>query len=105
LLNERLIPVSRMKEYGKPPRILPRSPGHFKEWFDACKGGKPAGANFDWAGPMTEVVLLGNVALRPELREKLTHTKLYWDGENMKFTNVPEANEYLQREYRKGWTL
>jgi hypothetical protein len=51
------------------------------------------------------VVLLGNVALRAELREKLTGTKLYWDGENMKFTNVPEANEYLHRQYREGWTL
>jgi predicted dehydrogenase len=105
LLNERLIPESRMADYGKPPQLLPRSPGHFKEWIDACKGGKPAGANFDWAGPMTEVVLLGNVALRPELRGKLTQTKLYWDGENMKFTNVPEANDYLHRQYRQGWVL
>ena len=105
LLNERLIPVSRMKEYGKPPQVLPRSPGHFKEWIDACKGGKPARANFDWAGPLTEVVLLGNVALRPELKEKLTRTKLYWNSEDMKFTNMPEANEYLHRQYRQGWTL
>lgn len=105
LLNERLIPESRMKEYGKPPEVLPRSPGHFEEWINACKGGEPARANFDWAGPMTEVVLLGNVALRRELREKLTETKLYWDGPNMSCTNVPEANEYLRREYRKGWTL
>jgi predicted dehydrogenase len=105
LLNERLIPESRMKDYGKPPQMLARSPGHFKEWIDACKGGKAARANFDWAGPLTEVVLLGNVALRPELREKLTQTKLYWDGENMKFTNVTEANEYLHRQYRQGWTL
>ncbi|MHC4186496.1 MAG: gfo/Idh/MocA family oxidoreductase, partial [Planctomycetota bacterium] len=64
-----------------------------------------ARANFDWAGPMTEVVLLGNIALRRELREKLTQTKLYWDGPNMRCTNVPEANEYIRREYRKGWTL
>ncbi|MHC4497819.1 MAG: Gfo/Idh/MocA family protein [Planctomycetota bacterium] len=105
LLNERLIPESRMKEYGKPPRVLPRSPGHFKEWIDACKGGEPARANFDWAGPLTEIVLLGNIALRRELREKLTQTKLYWDGPNMRCSNVPEANEYIRREYRKGWTL
>ncbi|MHC4475408.1 MAG: Gfo/Idh/MocA family protein [Planctomycetota bacterium] len=105
LLNERLIPESRMTEYGKPPQLLPRSPGHFEEWIDACKGGKPAGANFDFAGPMTEVVLLGNVALRPELREELARTKLHWDGENMKFTNMPEANDYLRRQYREGWVL
>jgi hypothetical protein len=94
-----------MKEYGKPPQMIPRSPGHFEEWINACKGGEPARANFDWAGPMTEVVLLGNIALRRELREKLTQTKLYWDGPNMRCTNVPEANEYIRREYRKGWTL
>jgi len=105
MLNERLIPESRMKEYGKPPEMIRRSPGHFEEWIAACKGGEPARANFDWAGPMTEVVLLGNVALRRELREKLTETKLYWDGPNMRCTNVPEANEYIRREYRKGWTL
>jgi predicted dehydrogenase len=105
LLNERLIPESRMKEYGKPPQMIPRSPGHFEEWINACKGGEPARANFDWAGPMTEVVLLGNVALRRELREKLALTKLYWDGPNMRCTNIPEANECLRREYRKGWTL
>ncbi|MHC4649011.1 MAG: hypothetical protein ACYTBJ_26455 [Planctomycetota bacterium] len=105
LLNERLIPESRMKEYGKPPQVLPRSPGHFEEWISACKGGEPARANFDRAGPMTEVVLLGNIALRRELREQLTRTKLYWDGPNMRCTNVPEANEYIRREYRKGWTL
>lgn len=105
LLNERLIPESRMKEYGKPPQVIPRSPGHFKEWIDACKGGAPARANFDWAGPMTEVVLLGNVALRRQLREKLMQTKLYWDGPNMRCTNIPEANDYVRREYRKGWTL
>jgi len=105
MLEYRLIPESRSKEYGKPPLVLPRSPGHFVEWIEACKGGKPAGSNFDHAGTLAEVVLLGNVALRPELREKLTRTKLLWDGPNMKITNVPEANEYLRREYRKGWTL
>jgi len=105
MLEHRLIPESRGKEYGKPPQVLPRSPGHFVEWIEACKGGKPAGSNFDHAGPLAEVVLLGNVALRPELRETLTRTELLWDGPSMKFTNVPEANEFLHREYREGWTL
>lgn len=87
-----------MKEYGVPPKILPRSPGHHREWIDACKGGPAAGANFDHAGPLTEMVLLGNIAIR-------TGRKLYWDAENFKITNVPEANNLLHYEYRKGWTL
>ena len=106
MLEHRLIPEARQKEYGKPPQMLPRSPGHFIEWIEACKGGQPAGSNFvDHAGLLAEVVLLGNVALRPELKEKLTRTKLYWDGPSMKITNVPEANNFLRREYRNGWTL
>jgi predicted dehydrogenase len=54
ILGGRLIPEARMKEYKKPPKTLPRSPGHHREWIDACKGGKPAGSNFpDHAGPLT----------------------------------------------------
>ncbi len=105
MLGERLIPESRMKEYKKPAQMIPRSPGHHKEWIEACKGGKPAGSNFDHAGPLAEAVLLGNVALRPELQEEMDRTKLLWDGPNLKITNVPEANKFLRREYRQGWTL
>jgi predicted dehydrogenase len=100
-----LIPESRAKEYRDPPQKLPRSIGHYKEWIEACKGGAPGGSNFDWAGPLTEVVLLGNVALRPELREELTTKKLLWDADNMRFTNSETANQFLRREYRQGWTL
>jgi hypothetical protein len=105
MLGHRLLPESRSKEYGKPPRVLPRSPGHHKEWINACKGGEPAGSNFDVAGPLTEVVLLGNVALRmgQQLYEK--GLKLYYDGANMKVTNLPEANKYIHNEYREGWTM
>ncbi len=106
MLAERLIPESRMKEYGKPPQKIPRSPGHHKEWILACKGGKPAGSNFpDHAGLLAQAVLLGNVALRRELRETMNRTKLMWDGAKMEITNVPEANKFLHREYREGWTL
>lgn len=105
MLGARLIPESRMKEYGKPPQMIPRSPGHHVEWIEACKGGKPAGSNFDHAGPLAEAVLLGNVALRPEMKETVNRTRLLWDGPNMKITNVPEANEFLRRDYRDGWTL
>ena len=100
-----LIPESRQKEYGDPPRKLPRSPGHYVEWIQACKGGQPGGSNFDWAAPLTEAVLLGNVALRVRLREELTRKKLLWDGANMRFTNSDEANNFLRREYRQGWSL
>ncbi len=100
-----VMPKARRDEFGKAPQVLPRSPGHYKEWINACKGGEPAGSNFDHAGPMTETVLLGNVALRMELRERLFREALLWDSEKMQFTNVPEANQYLRREYRKGWSL
>ncbi len=70
ILDGRLIPETRQKEYGKPPKKLERSPGHYMEWVNACKGGKPAGSNFpDHAGLLAQVVLLGNVALRPALKQ------------------------------------
>ena len=100
-----IIPESLRKEFGKPPKVLDRSPGHHQEWIDACKGGKHAGSNFDHAGPLAEAVLLGNVALRPEIKEKLTNKSLLWDGPALKFTNMPEANKYLHTEYREGWSL
>ena len=105
MLGYRIIPESRRKEFGKAPQVLERSPGHHQEWIDACKGGKPAGSNFDHAGPLAECVLLGNVALRPAMKRKLTRVNLLWDSANMKITNVPEANQYLHREYREGWNL
>ncbi len=98
LFNGRLIPESKMKEYTLPPKTLPRSPGHYKEWIEACKGGKPAGSDFSFASRVTETVLLGNIALR-------LGKKLEWDGKNIMITNVPEANEYLNVPYRKGWKL
>jgi len=105
MLGHRLIPDSRNIEYGKPPEILPRSPGHHKEWILACKGGPPAGSNFDISGPMTEVILLGNIAVRMGRKLYEKGLKLYYDGPKMKITNLPEANNYIRREYREGWTL
>jgi predicted dehydrogenase len=110
-----LLPESRRNEYEPPAKSLPRSIGHFAEWIEACKGGPPAGANFEFASLVTQVVLLGNVALRIDNRPASGRRqaarspeplpRLDWDGPNMKVTNVPEANEFLHREYRKGWTL
>jgi predicted dehydrogenase len=79
-------------------KTVPRSPGHYKEWLEACKGGKPAYSNFDVAAYLTEIILLGCVALR-------TGKKLDWDGPGMKAKNAPDAAQYVKREYRKGWTL
>jgi len=100
-----LLPESRAKEYGEPPKKLPRSMGHYREWLVACRGGQPAGSNFDWAGPLTESVLLGNVALRSALREELTRRKLLWDSAGLRFTNSEIANGFLRRAYRPGWSL
>jgi len=100
-----LIPEKRQKEYGDPPKKLPRSVGHYQEWIDACKGGQPGGSNFDWAGPLAEVVLLGNVALQLQMKEELTRKRLLWDGPNLRFTNSDEANKFLRTEYRQGWSL
>ena len=94
----RILPEKRMREYQRPPETIPRSVGHHAEWIRACKGGPPAGSNFDFAGPMTETVLLGNVAIR-------TRSKLIWDAAGMSFPNAPEADAFVHRPYRKGWTL
>jgi len=96
--SPRLIPETKMKAYKLPPKTLARSKGHHRDWIDACKGGEAASSNFDYAGPMTEDILLGNVALR-------TGEKLFWDGPNMKATNVPQADAYIRPEYHNGWTL
>jgi len=105
MLSHRLLPESRNAEYGKPPKVLARSPGHHQEWLNACKGGEPAGSNFNVSGPMAEVVLLGNIAVRmgQQLYEK--GLKLYYDGPKMEIANLPEANKYIRPEFREGWTL
>jgi len=105
ILGNQIFPESCAKEAAEIRDHIPTSPGHYREWILACKGGKPAGSNFDWAGPLAESVLLGNVALRVKLREELTICRLFWDGANLKFTNLDDANKFVRREYRSGWTL
>jgi len=96
----RLIPASRNQSYQRPPKTLPRSVGHHKEWLMACKTGSPTRSNFsDFAGPLTEAVLLGAVCIR------MKGAKLYWDSANLKVTNETEANKFLHYQYRQGWTL
>ena len=94
----RLLPESKMKDFQKPDETIPRSIGHYKEWVAACKGGKPAGSNFEYAARLTETVLLGNVAIR-------AGKKIEWDAKNAKVTNVANADHLIKREYRKGWNL
>jgi len=97
--DPQLIPETRMKEYKQPPKSIPRIDGsHEEDWIRASKGGPAAGSSFDYSGPLTEVVLLGNLAIR-------TGQKLYWDSAAMKVSNVPDASRYIRLEYRKGWSL
>jgi hypothetical protein len=105
ILNNIIIPESLRRSYEPPEPTIESSPGHYQEWLNACKGGPPAGSNFDWAGPLTEVVLMGNVALRLEMKEKMDRQKLLWDAQTKQFSNVPEANAFLHTNYREGWTL
>jgi len=105
ILGNSVYPEARAKQVEHLAKEIPRSKGHYEEWLNACKGGEPPGSNFDWAGPLTEAVLLGNVALRSQLRDDLTLMKLLWDAPGLKFSNSEEANKFIRREYRTGWTL
>jgi predicted dehydrogenase len=101
--SPRIVPESKMREYKRPPKILERIEGgadaHEQNWIRACKGGKPAGSNFDYSGPMTESVVMGNLAIH------YPHRKLEWDGEKMEVTNFAEANQLVNPPYRQGWSL
>jgi predicted dehydrogenase len=99
--NPRLIPESKMQAYQRPANTIPRSPGIHEEWVAACKGEGKTTSNFDYASKLTEMMLLGNIAIR--LKNK--NTILKWDGPNMRFTNLDEANQHLQTEYRQDWKL
>ena len=105
ILGNEVYPESRAKRVRDLPKSIPRCDDHYWEWLRACKNGPPAGSNFDWAGPLAESVLLGNVALRLQLREDLTLFPLRWDSHNLRFTNLDEANHFLRPDYRAGWSL
>lgn len=98
--SPRLIPESRMQEYERPKKTIPRVIGtHEQNWIDAIKGKTKATSPFDYSGPFTETVLLGNLGVW------FPGKKLMWDGPNMKVTNLPEANDLVQHNYRAGWSL
>lgn len=93
-----LLPREKFADFKKPEPMLPRSPGHFKEFAIACRGGAKAMSNFDYAARLTATQLLGNVALR-------VGQKIEWDGQSRRITNLPEANQFLTRNYREGFGL
>ena len=93
----KLYPETEFTGYQPPPRTIPESIGHHREWVVACKTGTPTTCNFDYVGALSEAVLLGNVAFR-------AGKKLEWDPSKLQAVNCPEAACYLRREYRAGWT-
>lgn len=93
-----LLPKSKYAGFKPPAPTIPPSIGHHEEWIAACKTGGPTTCNFDYSGALTEAALLCNVALR-------TGKKLQWDATALKAVNCPEADQYLRRAYRPGWTL
>jgi len=99
----RIIPETKMQEYVLPPKTIPRiNEGHEGDWIRACKEGKngsPASSNFQYGGPLTEMVLLGVIAIR------VKDQNLEWDAQNLTFKNNDEANALLHKKYREGWKL
>jgi predicted dehydrogenase len=95
----RLIPEEKMDAYKRPAKTLPRVKDHAQDWLQAIRNGTPAGSDFAYGGPLTEIALLGIVAI------KMAGTKLQWDAQKMEFPNCAEANQYLSPPYRTGWSL
>jgi len=93
-----LLPEGRFKDFVRPAETIPASLGHHKEWLHACKTGAPTTCHFGYSGRLTEANHLGNVAFR-------AGKKIEWDAKNMRIPNAPDAERFLRREYRKGWSL
>jgi len=123
-IDPQLLPTSRTKETIVPQTIarVPKGDeGHYAAWVEAAIAGygsdkaKNLSSNFDIAGPLTESVLMGNLAIRSndiqkkndkgEMEYPGRHIKLLWDGANMKITNFDDANQFVKRTYRDGWSL
>ncbi len=98
----RIVPDARRKAYlqkGGPPPKIPRVKGHAWDWIEAIRAGRPAGSNFDYGGALTQVALLGAIAIR------FPDTTLQWDAAGARFTNADAANAYVQPTFREGWKL
>ena len=96
--KHKLLPEEKFAGFQAPDPFIPKSIGHWREWIDACKTGKPTMCNFDYSGALTEANHLGNVAYR-------TGRRIEWDPVNLKAKNCPQAARYVRTEYRKGWKL
>jgi predicted dehydrogenase len=98
----RLIPETKMKDFVKPAQTIERLPAgpapHHREWLDAIRSGKQSSANFEYSAMLTEIVLLGNLAIS-------ARKKIEWDGENMRVKNVEGMERFVKREHRKGWSI
>ncbi len=99
--NPQLIPKKAMDEFVPPEPWLQRSPGIYAEWIDAIKNNKKSSTDFSYASKLVETMMLGNIAVLMANR----NMTLEYDPDKMQFTNLPEANDLLQYEYRQGWTL
>ena len=97
--NARIYPESRMDQFRDTPKKFERvGMSHFEAWFEAIRGDGRPPSDFDYATRLTETVLVGTVAIK-------AGRPIEWDGEAMEVTNVPDANRYVRREYRDGWSL
>lgn len=95
-----MFPEERFLEYKDLPTTLPRVTGtHEDNWIQGIKNNTLPCSNFDYSGPLTEMVVMGNLAIR------VPNKRLLWDGDNMRVTNDETANQFIKREYRQGWTL
>ena len=118
--DPKLLPTSKTKEINVPQTLARVPEGHYVQWINACLAGygqKEVSSPFEYAGPLTETILMGNLALRTwNIRKEKPASangrpqwsypgrkKLLWDAPNMKITNFEEANQFVKREYRKGW--
>ena len=93
-----LLPESKFRDFVRPTQSIPPSRGHHAEWIHACKTGEPTTCNFEYAGWLTEANHLGNVAYR-------VGKPLQWNAETMTVTNIKDAERFVRRDYRKGWSL
>lgn len=112
--NPRLLPTSKMTGVNVPKTLARVPEGHYVQWVNACIAGygkNKLSSSFDYAGPLTETILMGNLALRswnikgPNGQGYPGRKRLVWDAPNMKITNFDEANQFVKRQYREGWKL
>ncbi len=93
-----LFPEDKFEGFEPPAPTIPNSIGHHREWIEACKNGTPTLCHFGYSGPLTETVLLGNIAYR-------AGTPIEWDAKTMKVSGSTKAQALIERPYREGWSL